>query len=152
MTIGEFEEDELDPVGRQFEGVPFPDVVSEEDAVGKLVYGEVQDSDEVDGREVVGSITGGHLFLDGESGVEKSPFIEKILMSELHLDDEARAVGIGAFDIDADGFAVGEGIGVLLGCVFQVRDRPFGNEFLEEEFQEPLPSFRTEGSFEPVIE
>ena len=76
--------------------------------------GEVHDADEVHGWEVEGSRSGGHLLLDGESGVEHRPFIEELLMGQLHLNDKAGAVGVSAFHIDPDPLAVGEGIDVLL--------------------------------------
>ncbi len=114
VAIGQFQEDVLDSVRHQFEGLPFPELVSVEHLVGILMEGEVHDADEVNGRKVEGTFPGGHLLLDGEGGVEHRPFIEELLMGQLHLHDKAGTVGVGTFHIDPDPLAVGEGVDVLL--------------------------------------
>lgn len=92
VAVGQFQEDVLDAVRHQFEGLPFPELVSVEHLIGILMEGEVHDADEVNGRKVEGALPGGHL----------------------HLHDKAGAVGVGAFHIDPDSLAVGEGVDVLL--------------------------------------
>lgn len=114
VAVGQFQEDVLDAVRHQFEGLPFPELVSVEHLVGILMEGEVHDADEVNGRKVEGAFPGGHLLLDGEGGVEHRPFIEELLMGQLHLHDKAGAVGVGTFHIDPDPLAVREGVDVLL--------------------------------------
>ena len=151
-AVGQFQEDVLDAVSHEFLGFPFTELIPEEDPAGVLVDGKVQDSDEVDGGEIIGPFPGRHLFLDGEGRVEQGPFIEEVLMGELHLDDEAGSVDVSAFDIDTDSLVVGERVDVLLRSVFQVSDFAFWDQFFEEELEELLPPFGSEGSFEPVIE
>jgi len=70
VAVGQFQEDVLDAVRHQFEGLPFPELVSVEHLIGILMEGEVHDADEVNGRKVEGAFPGGHLLLDGEGGVE----------------------------------------------------------------------------------
>ena len=151
-AVGQFQEDELEPVGHAFEGFPFAQVVPEEDTVGALVDGEVQDADEVYGREIVSPFPGGHLLLDGKSGIEQRPLIEEVLMGELHLHHKPRSIDVGTFHVHADSLVVGERIRMLLRSVFQVGDSPFGNQRFEEELEELLSPFGSEGSFEPIIE
>ncbi len=73
------------------------------------------------------------------------------MIGQLHLYDKAGAVGVRAFHIDTDSLAVRKRVDVRLRSVFQRNDRAFGNEFLEEEGEQPLPSFRAERALEPVV-
>ena len=72
-AVGEFQEDELEPVGHAFEGLPFTQVVPEEDPVRVLVDGEIEDADEIHGGKIVRALPGRHLFLNGEGRIEKRP-------------------------------------------------------------------------------
>lgn len=111
VAVGQFQEDVLDAVRHQFEGLPFPELVSVEHLIGILMEGEVHDADEVNGRKVEGALPGG----------------------QLHLHDKAGAVGVGAFHIDPDPLAVWKRVDVLLRSILERNDRAFGNEFPEKE-------------------
>ena len=150
--VGEFQEQVLDAVGHQFEGIAFPELISVEHLVGPFMDGEVHDADKVHGRKIVRALSGNHLLLDRESGVEYSSLIEELLLGELHFDDEPGAVFVGTFDIDADTLVIGKGVDVFLGSIAERNDPSFRDEFLEKEGEESLASLDSEGSLEPVVE
>ena len=150
--VGELQEQVLDAVGHQFIGITLPELISVEHLVGPFMDGEVHDSDEVHGREIVRALSGNNLLLDGEGGVEDGSFIEELLLGELHFYDEPGAVFVGTFDIDADALVVGEGVDVFLGRIVERNDPSFRDEFLKKEGEESLSSFDSEGPLEPVVE
>ena len=120
----------MDSVRHVFQGFPFAKVVPKEDPVRVLVDGKIKDSDEVYGGIIIDTFPGLHLFLDGERRIVQGPFIEEILVGQLHLDDKASTIGIRAFHIHADSLVVRERVDMLLRSVFQIGNLPFRNQFL----------------------
>jgi hypothetical protein len=112
---------------------------------------KVQYADKINCRKIIGSTSGSHLFLNSEGGIEKCSFMEVRLIGKLHLDNESSAVLVGAFNIDSDTLVVGEGVDMLLRCIFERNYFSFRNELLKKKRKETLTALCAKRSLEPIV-
>ena len=91
------------------------------------------------------------LLLDAERGDENCAVEETGLALQLHLDEEARPVLVGAFDVKPDVLVLLVRVDLLLRAEGEALDLPLRDERLQEELHQPLVPRLAEGSLEPAV-